>query len=72
MPSWPRFYQIKTTAKTLHFSYHILFQSDLWPPMPYIVFGVFATGAAVLELFLPETLNQKLSETVKEAKKLPR
>ncbi|KAK2175936.1 hypothetical protein NP493_695g00002 [Ridgeia piscesae] len=36
-------------------------------PLPYIIFGVLSTVAGVLALFLPETLNAKLCDTVEEA-----
>ena len=43
-----------------------LLKSALWLPLPYIVFGVLGTVSGSLNLLLPETLNQNLSETMEE------
>ena len=43
------------------------FQMDIWKPLPYVIFGMLATLAGFLALFLPETHNQKLCDTVAEA-----
>jgi hypothetical protein len=34
--------------------------------LPFVIYGAFAIVAAVLCLFLPETLNQKLPETIQD------
>ncbi|KAI0207347.1 hypothetical protein LSAT2_008012 [Lamellibrachia satsuma] len=39
---------------------------NIWKPLPYLIFGVLSTCAASLALFLPETLNEKLRDTVQE------
>lgn len=40
---------------------------NIWNPLPYFIFGVLSTCAGRLALFLPETLNEKLRDTVQEA-----
>ncbi|XP_046399311.1 organic cation transporter protein-like isoform X2 [Ischnura elegans] len=42
------------------------------PSLPYIVFGLMALIAGFSSLVLPETLNQNLPDTVKEAEQLGR
>ena len=41
--------------------------ATLWSPLPAIIFAVVATSSGILTLYLPETLNQKLPETIPEA-----
>jgi len=38
--------------------------SDYWGPLPLIIFGVLALIGGLLSLLLPETLNQKLPESI--------
>ena len=40
--------------------------ASIWLPLPYVVFGVCGTVSGSLCLLLPETLNRKLCETIKE------
>ncbi|CAF0795542.1 unnamed protein product [Brachionus calyciflorus] len=38
-----------------------------WRPMPFLIFGICAVSGACSTIFLPETLNRKLPETIEEA-----
>lgn len=40
--------------------------SDIWKPFPLVIFGVLAFISGLLSLYLPETLNKKLPETIEE------
>lgn len=40
--------------------------SDVWKPFPLIIFGVLAFAGGLLSLFLPETLNRELPETIED------
>lgn len=40
--------------------------SDVWKPFPMIIFGVMAFIGGLLSLFLPETLNKSLPETIED------
>ena len=48
-------------------SHFIIFQADIWEPMPYLIYGVCGTIAGGLTLLLPETLDQKLPQTIDDA-----
>ena len=41
-----------------------------WQPLPVLVFGTMAVIGALLTCLLPETLNTRLPDTVKEAELL--
>lgn len=43
--------------------------SDIWKPFPLVVFGVLAFISGLLSLYLPETLNKKLPETIEEGER---
>lgn len=43
--------------------------SDIWKPFPLIIFGILAFVGGLLSLFLPETLNKKLPETIEEGER---
>jgi MFS transporter, OCT family, solute carrier family 22 (organic cation transporter), member 4/5 len=43
------------------------FLEEYYKPLPYIVFGTTAIFGGAIYLFLPETLNRKLPNTVEEA-----
>lgn len=40
---------------------------NVWKPLPSLIFGVFGTVSGALAILLPETLGEKLQETVEEA-----
>lgn len=39
---------------------------EVWKPFPLIIFGVLAFAGGLLSLFLPETLNKTLPETIED------
>ena len=44
----------------------ILELETVWPPFPFLVFGVLSILSGLLSLLLPETNNRKLPETMEE------
>ncbi|XP_055716130.1 organic cation transporter protein-like [Phlebotomus papatasi] len=48
---------------------YINFLGDIWKPFPMIIFGAMAFAGGLLSLFLPETLNQTLPDTVAEGER---
>ena len=40
--------------------------SDLWTPLPLIIYGGLALAGGLLTLLLPETLGKKLPETIRD------
>ena len=44
-----------------------VYQSNIWKPMPSIIFGTMAVVAGSVTFLLPETLKTKLPETIEEA-----
>ena len=40
--------------------------SDVWRPLPLIIYGTVAFTAGLLALLLPETLGQSLPETIQD------
>lgn len=43
---------------------------NIYKPLPYILFGSSALFGAMIYMYLPETLNRKLPNTVEEATKI--
>lgn len=43
--------------------------ADVWKPLPLVIFGVLAFISGLLSLYLPETLNKKLPETIEEGER---
>lgn len=39
---------------------------DVWKPLPLIIYGVLAFVGGSFSLFLPETLNEELPETIED------
>lgn len=46
------------------------FLEKYYKPLPYIVFGGTAIFGGIIYLYLPETLNRKLPNTVEEASRI--
>ena len=40
--------------------------SDIWTPLPLIIYGALAFSGGLLALLLPETLGRKLPETIRD------
>ena len=40
--------------------------SDVWTPLPLIIYGALALSGGLLTLLLPETLGRKLPETIQD------
>lgn len=39
----------------------------VWPPFPMVIMGSVATVAGIVALFFPETIGEKLPETMEDA-----
>ena len=62
----------KTIYLCVHSTYKdflVHFQTAIWRPLPYVVFGLCGTVSGALCLLLPETLNRKLCDTIAEEEK---
>jgi hypothetical protein len=44
--------------------------AEIYKPLPYIFFGSSAFLGALIYMYLPETLNRKLPNTVEEATRI--
>lgn len=40
--------------------------ADFWKPLPVLIFGILAFTAGLLSLYLPETHNRELPETLED------
>ena len=54
------------------YSVNVAVQGLVWKPLPSLVFGVGATFAALLYVFLPETLGHVLPDTIEEVERMSR
>lgn len=43
--------------------------TDVWKPLPLVIFGALSFLSGLLSLYLPETLNRKLPETIEEGER---
>lgn len=43
---------------------YVILLSDIWTPLPMIIFGVLTLIGGLLASFLPETLHRELPETI--------
>lgn len=44
----------------------MLLQSEIWMPLPFVIFGSCVLFGGVMSLLLPETLNKKLPESIQD------
>ncbi|KAJ8394403.1 hypothetical protein AAFF_G00046140 [Aldrovandia affinis] len=51
---------------------YVLYLGSYNPFLPYIVMGIFTLGACTVNIFLPETFNRKLPETMDQMQKCRR
>ena len=49
-----------------------LLQAEIFKSLPFFLFGGISVASGLLILLIPETLNQKLPDTVEEAENLGR
>lgn len=49
-----------------------MLQANIAELLPFVTFGAISLIAAILVLFLPETLHQDLPDTIEEAKNIGR
>nr|XP_006816382.1 PREDICTED: organic cation transporter protein-like [Saccoglossus kowalevskii] len=47
---------------------YVFLLADVWEPMPYIIMGATSVVAGFLALFLPETRNHRLPETIEDGR----
>lgn len=50
----------------------VYFQAEIYKALPFFLFGGMSVASGLLVLLIPETLNQKLPDTVEEAESLGR
>ncbi len=48
----------------------LLILSDVWSPLPMVVFGGCSISAGLVAMFLPETMGRNLPETMAEGEAL--
>lgn len=60
-------YSIKWLICKIFFSNHvIIFQANFNPSFPLLVLGVMGIIGGILTLFLPETMDQELPQTLQD------
>jgi len=47
-------------------------QAEIYKALPFFLFGAISVASGLLILLIPETLNQKLPDTVEEAERMGR
>ncbi|XP_078050934.1 organic cation transporter [Augochlora pura] len=45
---------------------YVIHLSEIWMPLPFVIFGSCVLTGGVMSLLLPETLNKKLPETIQD------
>ncbi|XP_076242399.1 organic cation transporter isoform X1 [Calliopsis andreniformis] len=45
---------------------YVIHLSEIWMPLPFVIFGSCVLFGGVMSLLLPETLNKKLPETIQD------
>ncbi|XP_043521030.1 organic cation transporter protein-like isoform X2 [Frieseomelitta varia] len=45
---------------------HVIHLSEIWMPLPFVIFGACVLFGGAMSLLLPETLNKKLPETIQD------
>ncbi len=48
-------------------TFNVHLQSDVWEPLPYLIYGTLGTVSGLLTFLLPETHGQKLPQTIQDA-----
>lgn len=48
---------------------YVNFLTEIWTPLPLVVFGALSFICGLLSLLLPETHNKKLPETIEEGER---
>ncbi len=51
------------------FTYEYAFQNEDFRFVPMYIYGAFAVLAAILVIFLPETVRRRLPETIEDMRK---
>ncbi|CAD1470638.1 unnamed protein product [Heterotrigona itama] len=45
---------------------HVIHLSEIWMPLPFVIFGACVLFGGAMSLLLPETLNKKLPESIQD------
>ncbi len=45
---------------------YVTFQTDIWTPLPSLIFGILGTVGGLLALLLPETLGKSMPESIND------
>ncbi|XP_017794869.1 PREDICTED: organic cation transporter protein-like isoform X1 [Habropoda laboriosa] len=46
---------------------YVIYLSEIWMPLPFVIFGSCVLFGGMMSLLLPETLNKKLPESIQDA-----